>query len=267
MSPGRVSVDDPRIIMVVKEGKHTGSIPSSSGVWQQASYINHSCNPNCARVFIGDMVIIRAAKDLPAGTELTAAYFFTEDDHTFDQVRRTMASWDFICACDLCAARQRLQLLADSGQSTIVSNISRICSQAHWLPATTLLPLCGQIDEQYAAYSGDSRAPCLPMSWLWPLRSNAIQTLERGPVAMVDAAAATLRGLGFDIVHDRQHFEIKQWGIMRPGLPSMLAEVHDVYARAYPAICPAIKKYVRLASLAMTGEDETFAQSFPKLAD
>jgi hypothetical protein len=46
----------------------------SSGLWCQASYMNHACLFNAQRSFIGDMMIVRATKDIPGGTEITIPY-------------------------------------------------------------------------------------------------------------------------------------------------------------------------------------------------
>lgn len=46
----------------------------SAGIWIHASYVNHSCLPNIETAFIGDMMMIRAAKDLETGSELTSSY-------------------------------------------------------------------------------------------------------------------------------------------------------------------------------------------------
>ncbi|KFY88611.1 hypothetical protein V500_06244 [Pseudogymnoascus sp. VKM F-4518 (FW-2643)] len=46
----------------------------STGIWIQASYINHSCTSNARRSFIGDMMIVRATRDLKKGTELSFWY-------------------------------------------------------------------------------------------------------------------------------------------------------------------------------------------------
>jgi hypothetical protein len=43
----------------------------SCGIWTKASYLNHSCVSNARRAFIGNMMVVRATRDLAADTELT----------------------------------------------------------------------------------------------------------------------------------------------------------------------------------------------------
>jgi hypothetical protein len=73
----------------------------STGLWTKASYINHSCAPNCARSFIGDMMIIRAISPIAKGTEITHQYATPDASFTF---RRDLfpANWEFSCSCRLC---------------------------------------------------------------------------------------------------------------------------------------------------------------------
>ncbi|KAK0506844.1 hypothetical protein JMJ35_010733 [Cladonia borealis] len=40
------------------------------GIFIKASYINHSCYSNARRSFIGDIQIVRATRNIPAGSEI-----------------------------------------------------------------------------------------------------------------------------------------------------------------------------------------------------
>jgi len=53
----------------------------SVGLWILASYINHSCLPNIYRSTIGNTMIVRAAADLLAGTELRHSYIDSETSY------------------------------------------------------------------------------------------------------------------------------------------------------------------------------------------
>ncbi|KAI9049783.1 hypothetical protein LZ554_005934 [Drepanopeziza brunnea f. sp. 'monogermtubi'] len=73
----------------------------STGLWVYAAYINHSCIVNCYRTFIGDMMIARAAKDMPAGTELEWSY---ADPINRAKTKRSLQdNWGFTCTCPVCA--------------------------------------------------------------------------------------------------------------------------------------------------------------------
>jgi hypothetical protein len=72
----------------------------SCGIWVKASYINHSCLGNVRRSFIGDMMIVRAAKDLDVGTELMFPYEAPEGIYT-SETERKFKNWGFVCTCAL----------------------------------------------------------------------------------------------------------------------------------------------------------------------
>lgn len=70
----------------------------SCGIWVYASYINHNCISNVRRSFIGDMMIVRASRDIKAGTETSFWYHPPKEPHVEDLHK----SWGFTCECALC---------------------------------------------------------------------------------------------------------------------------------------------------------------------
>ncbi|CAF1352315.1 unnamed protein product [Didymodactylos carnosus] len=73
---------------------------SASGLFLMPSYINHTCLGNCIRSFVGDMMIVRALDDLPAGTELLMSY--TDILLELEDRQSTIAKHGFTCDCKLC---------------------------------------------------------------------------------------------------------------------------------------------------------------------
>ena len=45
------------------------------GVWPLPSFINHSCAPNCHRINVGQIMLVFASQNLPAGAEITMKYY------------------------------------------------------------------------------------------------------------------------------------------------------------------------------------------------
>lgn len=72
----------------------------STGIWWFPSYFNHSCLNNCTRLFIKDMLVIKAARDIDPGEELTLGYV----NKLHDVYDRGAACHDFgfNCQCQLC---------------------------------------------------------------------------------------------------------------------------------------------------------------------
>ncbi|OAA78828.1 TPR domain protein [Akanthomyces lecanii RCEF 1005] len=268
MVPGRLSEADHSVPLgPFRHGSHE-EIPAGNSVWLKASSMNHACYPNCSRVFIGDMVIVRAARDLAAGTELSVAYSPPVMLETASQVKyMTMAAWEFTCTCHLCEARQHAADQAADGQRTIIKDSTEAIS--HSTPPANSehgMRLYSDIVAKYPSYAGPNLAPCIkawPLVWFHEL---SLRTLNKGPEAVIDGIAGGLRVAGFVVSYSRDKFEIEKWGMLQSRLPEILARLYQAYRRVKLHVCPAIKKYARTAFFVMTGEDETFGQMFPTLA-
>ena len=65
--------EDPNLLvhLAVAGGKFYGIEPIGYDEVTGADFMNHSCTPNC---YIERMLVIRAAEDIPPGTELTWDY-------------------------------------------------------------------------------------------------------------------------------------------------------------------------------------------------
>lgn len=70
-----------------------------TGLWILQSFINHACNSNAGRYYIGDICFVRAEKSIKQGEEITFQYVEKEinskDNH--------LAAWKILkCDCSLC---------------------------------------------------------------------------------------------------------------------------------------------------------------------
>eukprot|EP00887_Chlorella_sp_A99_P002594 scaffold6.g2594.t1 len=82
---------------------------TESGIWAVISLANHSCAPNCTCMTLGSVMFVRAARDLPAGAELTVSYG-ADAIHQPLAARRELLQrgWRFHCRCARCAAEEAL---------------------------------------------------------------------------------------------------------------------------------------------------------------
>jgi len=79
----------------------TATADYSSGIWPLAARINHSCNGNARRSFIGDMMIVRATRDLNANTEITWSYR-QPGMNNYEERQAGLKRWEFTCDCVIC---------------------------------------------------------------------------------------------------------------------------------------------------------------------
>ncbi|KAL2163791.1 hypothetical protein VTH06DRAFT_5850 [Thermothelomyces fergusii] len=87
-----------------KDGRGGGVGIAAAGLWLRAAYMNHSCVPNVEREVIGDMLVVRAVRDVAAGEELFTSYDLTGDFEGRQEA--LMAGWGFECRCALCEAER-----------------------------------------------------------------------------------------------------------------------------------------------------------------
>ena len=81
------------------------------GLWSRTACFNNSCVPNCFNFQLGDMMVVCATKDIPAGTELTISYCGLLETHT----KRTDAfkAFGFQCCCPRCEKEAPVSNLYD----------------------------------------------------------------------------------------------------------------------------------------------------------
>ncbi|KAF2831890.1 SET domain-containing protein [Ophiobolus disseminans] len=74
-----------------------------NGFWIHTSYLNHACLPNSVRTFLGDILFLRATRDISAGEEITSQYVVPELTIA-DRQQKYKETWGFECDCRLCRA-------------------------------------------------------------------------------------------------------------------------------------------------------------------
>ncbi|KXL47750.1 hypothetical protein M433DRAFT_63819 [Acidomyces richmondensis BFW] len=74
-----------------------------AGLWIRSSYSNHSCVPNAEKEILGDLMILRAAKKICEGEEITLSYIRPGNYSERQNVLNT--DWGFQCTCSLCIAQ------------------------------------------------------------------------------------------------------------------------------------------------------------------
>lgn len=83
-----------------KSEKDTKKLGHDTGIWIQASYINHSCVANVSRSFVGDMMIIRARCAIKKGEEILHTYVPAFDSP--EKKKKAFKTMGFACKCELC---------------------------------------------------------------------------------------------------------------------------------------------------------------------
>ncbi|EFJ18438.1 hypothetical protein SELMODRAFT_419787 [Selaginella moellendorffii] len=76
------------------------------GLWASVGLINHSCIPNASKMSIGDVVFVRAAKDLKAGDEVLLSYLEPPLAPYAGYREKMIQQYNFECSCERCKLEQ-----------------------------------------------------------------------------------------------------------------------------------------------------------------
>lgn len=101
---------------------------AAKGLWLHAAAMNHSCVPNTLRSFVGDFMISRATRDIPAGAELFQAYVPVKPDPA-EREAVYESAWGFRCGCALCERERGSPEAARAKRRELLAQVERACGK------------------------------------------------------------------------------------------------------------------------------------------
>ncbi|KAJ5781090.1 TPR domain protein [Penicillium paradoxum] len=234
------------------------------GIWRLASYTNHSCNSNARRAFIGDMMIIRATRNLPPDSEITFWYKSpVEGGSTDEQV--DLAHWGFKCTCVICHN-------TDETPGTALAKRKKLKADLMEAFESPGKPDTIKIEATIASLEDTYHRPLseVPQLGIWDayLALAMIYAVYDRPEKAIESAFRTLESLGYVIEGGRPPFPptapllVKKWGLMMDGLVGCWMCLAGVYRKRYPWLVAQSEEYARISYLACIGEDETFKETY-----
>ncbi|KAM5349946.1 hypothetical protein ACJ41O_006451 [Fusarium nematophilum] len=244
-----------------KSFKHT-----TSGIWLLASRINHSCVGNCRRSFIGDMQIVRATRDLPAGTEVFFSYRPPVPLESYQEVQKNLGNWGFKCQCELCASRKATSTSVLQRRKALIQDMQGVLGGFGATDLSKARRLIKSLDQTYRKWDGDPyqlelSEPCFTVGSLL-IANNQLK----------DAATMILKGLhalGYIIIAyppddstGPPRLEVEQWGVANDSVPWAFFNLLKVYRQLAPELCSIAESYVELSYSMVVGEKETCREVF-----
>lgn len=239
----------------------------TTGMFIKASHINHSCNNNARRSFIGDMIIVRAAKDIPADSETFFWYVVPEARRTWGKAQEKLQSWGFQCSCVICQQDKKTAKKVHAKRNGLLEDLK----EAFLAPGGGDLPkaerLLAAIEKTYSAPAKD-----VPRLELWDpylLLTRIYASNNRSQNAIL-TAFKVLRSLGFVITHQSpdapdSSFEVLQWGLMEDRVIETWTHLWAAYGNVAPHLCKKAEEYARVAYKICIGEDDTFEEKVGKM--
>lgn len=247
---------------------------STSGVYPLIGHINHSCIKNTQRSFIGDVQIVRAARDMEAGTELFFWYNPPLEYKSHAETQAGLSSWGFQCQCTLCLAKKSWSPREIRTRQDLCGQLERAMSKPGLGNARQLLNRMG------ATYSAAEREPGAVRLELWdPYIALGAFLLENGnPTEAVEVTLRGLEALGFIIVavpprkkqsgsdEPQKELSVKQWGLPVDYTPAAFYTLFKAYKQLCPQLVGTAKEYARTAFSIVVGDPSTVGGLYPELA-
>ncbi|TDZ74843.1 putative protein lysine methyltransferase SET6 [Colletotrichum trifolii] len=110
-----------------------GARNASTGLWVWAAYINHSCVANAKKEYVGDLMVLRAARPIRKGDEIFHSYDGSAD---YEARQRALATtWGFECGCELCGAEKTDDEKLRRRRRTLVDEADDFINTTHWTNA------------------------------------------------------------------------------------------------------------------------------------
>ncbi|GAB1738703.1 hypothetical protein NU219Hw_g3499t1 [Hortaea werneckii] len=108
--------------------KHQAAGNPSTGMWITASFMNHACDGNAARAFLGDMMLVRATKDIAKGQEILVPYLSPDMDHAVT-LAPLQQHWGFTCHCAICTAETKVPQRQREKRTALLKKTEQMLSQ------------------------------------------------------------------------------------------------------------------------------------------
>jgi hypothetical protein len=236
----------------------------SCGIWIKASYINHSCLGNVRRSFIGDMMIVRATKDMDAGTELMFPYEAPEGIYT-SKAEQKFKNWGFVCRCALCEDIKATMSSEVTKRKSLLEQLNRLCdSNVRDLPPK-FERLLKALNETYARPVEE-----VPRLMLWDpqLLLTRIYMQQPDLTKALESVGKTLRLLGFVVTGlDRTPaaLMVTTWGHTVDHLVEAFLHARSGFEQlGLWEKSKQAEQYTRVAYRILVGEDASFERTYPR---
>lgn len=243
------------------------------GLWLLGARINHDCRGNCRRSFIGDMLIIRATRDLDANTELLFPYAERHQLEPWIALACRLQRWDILCNCDECRSAKEIPEATMEQRRNLYEELDRVLySQGPERCGndTRARKKLKRLEDTYPKPwpAGTRRATAEGYYCLGGYDSNS-----RKPLRGIRTVVQSLEAKGFEIIAHPHvdgegqppKLEVTRWGWVDFRTCHSFMHLYRLYKKSMPELCPPARHYLTLTYGMMVGETETLCDEWPEL--
>lgn len=236
----------------------------SAGIWIYASYINHSCLPNIETAFIGDMMIIRAAKDLDAGSELT--YSYTGLLGAYDERQSGLEDYGFQCTCDRCLSDKMIHPDCRDVRAQILNSLElenrKLAISKGGTTLGRIEKLLDDFDGTYTIPASNIPRPEIYMELFISIRNFDSWEMFAEVVTLVHRLLVVS---GFNLRIGKNSFRVMQWGSVSDLTVTSLAYMWKAYGTVNPALCHEVEGVLKRAYEIVVGERWSFESVYGEM--
>lgn len=236
----------------------------SCGVWPLASYINHSCNSNARRAFIGDMMIVRATRDLAPNEEITFWYHLPIAEENDDRQKK-LKHWGFKCDCAMCRDDQTTNRKVLNSRKQQRAEVLRLFKTGWEANLPKIESILAAMESQYS-----QPASKVPRIHIWDLHLRLAQMYmqRQNPTKAISSALKSFSSLGHVIEGGNlphtlgTPMAVKQWGLFTDHSIECWGLLRGAYQFVAPDLAAQAVRYAKLSYRICVGEDETFEETY-----
>lgn len=238
----------------------------STGLWLRASYINHACDGNALRSFIGDMMIVRATRDIVKGEEILMPYRLPNAVNAITQEELGKA-WAFKCDCGLCLAEAASSSSQRKYRSQLIEKMKALCLPQYQHDPKTLAQLERLFAKLKSTYDGrhfEGRPRLgLVAPGLWLCQAyNYNRSLDK----VIETAIALLQDLGFFISVDGDTVSIDRRHCQLEGtvMDAAMYAARAYYSRGDAGVGHQFEEFARSSYMIINGETRDFEDRYKR---
>jgi hypothetical protein len=214
------------------------------------------------------MMMVRATRDLTADTEITFWYHMPVANE-YDERQKKFRQWDFKCDCTMCQDDQTTKKSVLAKRKSLRADVLKRFQSGKKTDAAKIETILATIAATYSRPAFE--VPHLPI-WDPQLALAKMYTQQNQPVKAIDSALRVLASLGYVIDGGNlprasgTPMVVKQWGLMIDRLIECWMLLSGAYHLVAPDLETQAEEYARISYKICVGEDETFDETYGKLA-
>lgn len=214
------------------------------------------------------MQIVRASRNIPAGTEVT--FWYHTPDHTisYEETQKKLENWGFKCTCTICDQNKSTKKNVKAKRAALLQDLMGAFKNRDGADLAKVERLLAAIEKTYLVPA--TKVPRLALWDPYLLLTRLYNSMNRQEKT-IQTGCKVLQSLGFVIKRQdpsslKSPFEVERWGLMRDQVVETWVHLWTAYAQVAPNLCKKAEEYAKVAYKVCVGEDETFELKYGKLA-